>query len=52
MRQVEVGAGVVDSGYRDVVYIVLHNLSDKSVTFNVGDKIAQILFEKKYLCLL
>ena len=46
VRQIEVGAAIIDSGYRVVVYVVLHNLPDKSVTFNVGDKIAQIFFEK------
>ena len=46
MKQIEVGVCVIDSRYRGVIYVVLHNLSDKSVTFNVGDKIAKILFEK------
>ena len=45
MKQTEAGAGVIDSGYRRIIYVVLQNLSDKAVTFNVGDKIAQLLFE-------
>ena len=49
MKQIEVGTDVIDSGYRGVIYVVLHNLSDKSVTFNVEDKMAQILLKKIYL---
>ena len=46
MRQIHGHAGVIDSGYRGIIYVVLHNLSEKPVTFNVGDKIAQLLFGK------
>ena len=46
MRQIEAGAGVFDSGYRGVIYVVLHNHSDKDFEINVGDGIAQIVFEK------
>lgn len=46
MRSIDVGKGIVDSGYREIIYVVLHNLLCEEVTFNVGDKIAQILFEK------
>ena len=46
IKSIEVGAGVVDSGYQEIIYVVLHNLSREPVTFDVGDKIAQILFEK------
>ena len=46
MKQTEAGAGVIDSGYKGIIYVVLQNPSDKAVTYNVGDKIAQLLFEK------
>ena len=46
IKSIAVEAGVVDSGYQEIIYVVLHNLSREPVTFNVGDKIAQILFEK------
>ena len=46
LKQLEAGTGVIDSGYRGVVYVVLHILSHKRFTVNVGDKIAQLLFEK------
>ena len=51
-RSIEVGAGVVDSGYRAIIYIVLHNLSSEEVTFNAVDKITQIILEKIYLPML
>ena len=46
MKQIEAGAGAIHSGYRGIIYVVLHNISDKLVTFNVGDKTTQLLFEK------
>lgn len=46
---IDVLAGVVDSGYRGEVNVVLHN-TDKSNTFFVqpGDRIAQIIIERHY----
>ena len=49
-RSIEVRAGVVDSGYRGSIYVVLHHLSFEEVTFNV--KIVQIIFEKVSLPIL
>ena len=49
MKRIEVGAGVIDSGFRCVIYVVLHNHSEKEYTVDVGDIIAQIIFEKIYL---
>lgn len=40
-----VGAGVVDSGYRGEIKVLLFNHSDKDFTINKGDRIAQIIFE-------
>ena len=51
-RSIEVRAGVVDSGYRGSIYVVLHHLSFEEVTFNVICKIVQIIFEKVSLPIL
>ena len=39
--------GIIDSDYKGNVRLILHNFSNKRVEFNTGDRIAQILFEKK-----
>lgn len=39
-------AGVVDSCYRGEVKVALMNFSRKKVSFNAGDKIAQMLIQK------
>lgn len=46
---IDVLAGVVDSGYRGEIKVILYN-SDKSNTFFVeeGDRIAQLIIEKHY----
>ncbi len=38
--------GVIDSGYRGEIKIGIINLGKKDHTFNLGDKVAQILFQK------
>ena len=38
--------GVVDSGYRGEIHTVLINLSDTEYTFEVGDRVAQMLIQK------
>ena len=43
---IEVGAGVVDSGYRGEVKILLHNFGDQALTIERGDRIAQLLVLK------
>ena len=45
MLQIEVGAGVIDASYRGIIWVVLHNHSDKEFRINVADRIAQIVFE-------
>ena len=45
-HQIETGAGVIDSGYRGEVKIILHNHGNKKVVFQPGDRIAQIVFIK------
>lgn len=46
---IDVLAGVVDSGYRGEIKVILYN-TDKDEVFQVrqGDKIAQIIIEKHY----
>ena len=39
-------AGVIDSGYRGEVKVLLINLSDEKYKIEVGDKLAQILIQK------
>ena len=38
--------GVIDAGYRGEYIVLLHNLSNESVTFAHGQKIAQVLIQK------
>jgi len=42
---VDVMAGVIDEDYRGEVGVLLINLSDTEKQFNIGDKVAQIIFE-------
>ena len=41
-----VGAGVVDADYRGELGIVLFTFSDTDFQVNMGDKVAQMIFEK------
>lgn len=38
--------GVIDASYRGEVKVVVHNMNDTEVTFEHGQKIAQILIQK------
>jgi len=40
---IEIGAGVIDSGYRGEVAVKLYNLGGAPYTVNIGDRIAQLL---------
>jgi len=44
-KGIDVMAGVIDEDYRGELGIILINLSQESQQFNVGDKVAQIIFE-------
>jgi dUTP pyrophosphatase len=45
-HDIEVGAGVIDSGYRGMNRINLHNHGDYPVVVERGDRIAQIIILK------
>jgi len=45
-NRIEVGAGVIDSGYRGEIKIHLHNLGDRGFNVKKGDRIAQIIILK------
>jgi len=38
--------GVIDSGYRGEVGVIVHNLSSEKIEIKVGEKIAQMLIQK------
>jgi dUTP pyrophosphatase len=42
---IEVGAGVIDNGYRGEIKVLLRNFSDLDFTVQPGDKIAQLILE-------
>ena len=43
---IDVGAGVIGSDYRGEIGVVLFNFSSEDFCINIGDKIAQLVFEK------
>lgn len=45
-KNVGVDGGVVDAGYRGEVCVLLRNYGKETVTFEPGDKIAQVVFHK------
>ena len=45
-KSIDVGAGVIDSDYRGNINVILFNHGDERFTFNIGDKLAQLIIEK------
>lgn len=45
-----INAGVIDSDYRGEIKILFQNFSDKYITINNGEKVAQIIIEKIAHC--
>lgn len=45
-KGIHVLAGVIDQGYTGEIVVILVNLSDKVVSFEIGNKIAQIKIRK------
>jgi len=38
--------GIIDSGYRGELKVILHNVSNKEFTVKLGDRIAQLVLQK------
>ena len=47
LRSVFVGGGIIDSDFRGNTRVILSNFSSSRVESNIGDRIAQVLFQKK-----
>jgi len=47
-KGVQVGAGVIDSSYRGTIQVILFNHGTEELVVHVGDRIAQLIFEKIY----
>lgn len=47
---IEVGAGVIDSDYRGIVHILIHNYSNTDYVVQCGDRIAQIVIQPYVMC--
>lgn len=45
----DVLAGVIDEDYRGVIQVILYNHSDQDFVVKVGDRIAQLIFERIYI---
>lgn len=45
-KGIQVGAGVVDSDYRDSIKVILFNHGKEAFHVGLGDRIAQVIFEK------
>lgn len=43
---IDVGAGVIDPGYRGIVSVLLFNFSNNNFVIQKGDRIAQLICEK------
>ena len=43
---IDVGAGVIDSDYRGELGVFLFNFGEEDFIVNMGDRIAQLIFEK------
>ena len=46
LKFIDIGAGVIDSDYRGEIGVILFNFGDEDFMVNMGDKIAQLIFEK------
>ena len=43
---IDVGAGVIDADYRGELGVILFNFGEEDFVINMGDKVAQLIFEK------
>lgn len=42
-----IGGGVIDSDYSGTLGVIAFNMSNEEVSFEVGDRVAQLIFERK-----
>jgi len=42
---IQVGAGIIDEDYRGILGVLLFNMSDKPFTYNIGDRVAQLIIK-------
>jgi len=42
-----IGGGVIDSDYSGTLGVIAFNMSNNEVSFEVGDRVAQLIFERK-----
>lgn len=47
-QAIDTGAGVIDSTYRGEIKVILFNHSDTDFDVSIGDRIAQLIFERIY----
>jgi dUTP pyrophosphatase len=48
-NSIDVLAGVVDSSYRDTIKVIIFNHSDSVFEIKIGNRIAQLIFERIYI---
>lgn len=47
-HSIDVLAGVIDEDYRGVIQVILYNHGNRDFVINIGDRIAQLIFERIY----
>ena len=47
LQSVDVGGGIVAADYRENIRVIRTNVSNNRIEFSAGDRIAQVLFQKK-----
>jgi len=48
-NHIDIGAGVVDMDYRGILKVVMFNHADEIYNVNIGDRIAQLIFERAFI---
>lgn len=43
-RNIHISTGLIDTNYRGVIKVVMHNLGSKTEAFKAGDRVAQVVF--------
>lgn len=47
---IHVGGGVIDQDYRGNIEVILFNFSEQNFTVKKGDRIAQLIIERIFIC--